>query len=285
MFGYVRPEKPDLLMRDFAAYKAVYCGLCKTIGSSCGQIPRLAVTYDMTFLSILLLALSPDSLEINQEGCILNPLKKKPVMVTEPVLEYAADLSCIFAWYSARDDARDEKPVRGRIQAALFSRSARKAIRRRPQISQKIEKDLLNLARLEKEPDPNLAADCFGSILKEVFLEGFDLVTRDREDREVTRLLLGDAAWALGRWVYLVDAADDLEEDRKKGSPNPLAALADQEGRDLAEKLLIQAEEAVDRNLALLAYEQLSGLVYNIVTIGLPATRQRVLAGQPLPAL
>ncbi|NLA95523.1 MAG: hypothetical protein GX838_01585 [Clostridiaceae bacterium] len=283
MFGYVRPEKPDLLIRDFTVYKAVYCGLCKSIGRRCGQIPRAAVTYDMTFLSLLLLALSPERITLNQESCVLNPFRKKPVAGSDPVLEFAADLSCLLAFYSAKDDAADDRPVRGRIATLLFSRSAGKVMRRYPELNAWIKEKLVRLNQLEKGDSIDETAACFGAILKRILLEGFALV--QREDDEVTALLLGEAAEALGRWVYLLDAIDDLELDGQKGNTNHFLALPKDEALLSAETKLIEAEAAVDSNLALLTYEQWGGLVYNIVTIGLPATRQRILAGEQLPAL
>ena len=284
MIGYVRPETPDLLIRDFTAYRAIYCGLCKSIGRRCGQIPRTAVTYDMTFLSLILLALSTEALAVKQESCVLNPLKKKPVLASSPVLEFAADLSCLLAFYSARDDAADDRPVRGRLKALLFRPSARKVMARHPELNTSIREALGRLSQLERGDSVEETADCFGSILKMIFLSGFSLLKREDESG-VMALLLGDAGQALGRWIYLMDAVDDLERDRKKGNPNHFLAMTRDEALVSARSLLIEAEETVDRNLALLSYEQLGGLAYIIVTIGLPATRQRVLAGERLPAL
>ena len=284
MFGYVRPEKPDLLMRDFAVYKSIYCGLCKAIGRRCGQIPRAAVTYDMTFFSLLLLALSPEALAIGEEGCVLNPVKKKPVMVSNPILEYAADLSCLLAWYSARDDAADDRPIRGREMTLLFSRSARKVIRRRSALNERIRLELERLNQAEQGDSIERTAACFGSLLKYVLQEGYTLLP-DSEDDGVSVLLLGDAAEALGRWVYLRDAVDDRERDLAKGNRNHLLAMDPGEARLLAEALLVEAEAIIDRNLALVDYERWGGRVYNLVTAGLPATRQRAMAGELLPAL
>ncbi len=284
MFGYVRPEKPDLLIRDFTAYKAIYCGLCKTIGRRCGQIPRAAVTYDMTFLSLLLLALSPQPLDLSLESCVLNPLKKKPVAGSCPVLDFAADLSCLLAFYSAKDDAADERPIRGRMATLLLARAARKAGRRHPELNTWIREKLELMKQSEQQDSLDETAALFGAMLKRIFLEGINLLQRE-DDQGVTALLLGDAAEALGRWVYLLDAIDDLEYDRKKRNRNHFLAMSEKEALMTARTLLIEAEEQVDRNLALLTYEQLGGLVYNIVTVGLPATRRRVLAGERLPVL
>ena len=127
MFGYVRPEKELLLMRDFNRYRSIYCGLCKTIKERYGNLPRLTVTYDMTFLATLLLSLSREDSEIVREGCLLNPMTKKAISKNHPALDFAADGSIILAYYSALDNAQDEKPVKGRFQSLLLKRSGEKS--------------------------------------------------------------------------------------------------------------------------------------------------------------
>lgn len=285
MFGYVRPEKPDLLIRDFTAYKAVYCGLCKAIGRRSGQLPRTAVTYDMTFLALVLLALAPQEPGVGEEACILNPLKKKPVMEAHPALDFAADMTALLAYYSAKDDAADDKPLRGRLQAAVFSPSARRAAGRHKDLDARIRQELSLLASLERSDRPLEAADAFGRLLAAVFREGYLTLERPLDDEGLTSYLLEEAGSALGRWIYLMDAIDDLEGDRKAKNPNPFLALSLEEARREAEILLVEAEETVDRYLALVSYERLGQLVYNIVSAGMPATRRRVLTGDRLPVL
>jgi hypothetical protein len=301
MFGYVRPEKPDLLMRDFALYKSIYCGLCKVIGKRIGQLQRFTVTFDMTFLSLLLLAFSTTEPVVKYEGCVLNPFKKKAIVAEHPVLDYTADLSCVFAYESMRDDAKDEKPIRGRALSLLLRRSANKVARERPALVSYTREKLSQLEAIEKGLTIHDPTDCFGDILARLFKDGFDMLVasevvskcdrvtvsndprwyESEQDADLYKTLLGDAGHALGRWVYLIDALDDLERDLAKNNWNPLSKL--ENGREVAEKRLIEAEETVDKNLALLTYERYGGLVYNIVTIGLPATRSRVMLGEPLP--
>lgn len=282
MFGYVRPEKGDLLVRDFTDYKAVYCGLCKALGKRCGQVMRSAVSYDMTFLALLLIALAPEDPLLNEEGCFLNPVKKKGIVKDHPALDFSADMTSLLAYYSAKDDAADEKPVKGRLMAAVFSPSARKAARRHPDLDREIRSHLTRLQDSEKGQDPLLAARPFGLLLQALFREGYRFLGLDDE---VSLHLLEEAGRALGTWVYLMDAIDDLEEDRRTGSPNPFLPRPLEEAQKLAEELLIEAEEEVDRYLALVTYERLGQLVYNIVVLGLPASRRCILAGESLPAL
>ncbi len=144
---------------------------------------------------------------------------------------------------------------------------------------------LAALNERESSDRPLEAASCFGEILRALFRQGFLCLGREDPDSDPTPHLLEEAAWALGRWVYLLDAIHDLEADRKAGSRNPFAGLPAEEARRLAAPLLIEAEERVDRHLALLTYERFGELVYNIVVVGMPATRNRVLSGERLPPL
>ncbi|HZK42508.1 MAG TPA: DUF5685 family protein, partial [Clostridia bacterium] len=212
-------------------------------------------------------------------------LKKRPVLETHPVLDFAADLTVILAYYSAKDDAADEKPLRGRLLAGLFSRPAGRARRCHVDLDRLIRQQLDRIDSLQKGDQPLEAAQAFGDLLKAVFGQGFEKLGRRDEDRDLTLHLLEEAGSALGRWVYLMDAIDDLAADRKAGNPNPFLALSDEEARLQAQDLLVEAEEALDRHLALVSYERLGQLVYNIVTLGIPATRRRILAGERLPAL
>lgn len=283
MFGYVRPEKELLLMRDFNRYRSIYCGLCKTIKERYGNLPRLTVTYDMTFLATLLLSLSREDSEIVREGCLLNPMTKKAISKNHPALDFAADGSIILAYYSALDNAQDEKPVKGRFQSLLLKRSGRKAGRLHPELSAKIEVILQELSEIEKGDYDPAAADIFGRLLAEVFTEGARLL--DHPDRELLIRVLPDVGFALGKWIYLLDAFDDREDDLHNKQWNPLLKFSEPDSRNFVEETLRECEEEVDRLLALLPYQRDGVIIGNIATIGLPGTRERVLAGNELPRI
>ena len=283
MFGYVRPEKELLLMRDFNRYRSIYCGLCKTIKERYGNLPRLTVTYDMTFLATLLLSLSREDSEIVREGCLLNPMTKKAISKNHPALDFAADGSIILAYYSALDNAQDEKPVKGRFQSLLLKRSGKKAGRLHPELSVKIEVILQELSEIEKGDYDPAAADIFGRLLAEVFTEGARIL--DHPDRELLIRVLPDVVFALGKWIYLLDAFDDREDDLHNKQWNPLLKFSEPDSRNFVEEILRECEEEVDRLLALLPYQRDGVIIGNIATIGLPGTRERVLAGNELPRI
>jgi len=283
MFGYVRPEKELLLMRDFNRYRSIYCGLCKTIKERYGNLPRLTVTYDMTFLATLLLSLSREDSEIVREGCLLNPMTKKAISKNHPALDFAADGSIILAYYSALDNAQDEKPVKGRFQSLLLKRSGEKVRRLHPELSVKIEVILQELSEIEKGDYDPAAADIFGRLLAEVFTEGARIL--DHPDRELLIRVLPDVGFALGKWIYLLDAFDDREDDLHNKQWNPLLKFSEPDSRNFVEEILRECEEEVDRLLALLPYQRDGVIIGNIATIGLPGTRERVLAGNELPRI
>lgn len=283
MFGYVRPEKELLLMRDFNRYRSIYCGLCKTIKERYGNLPRLTVTYDMTFLATLLLSLSREDSEIVREGCLLNPMTKKAISKNHPALDFAADGSIILAYYSALDNAQDEKPVKGRFQSLLLKRSGEKVRRLHPELSVKIEVILQELSEIEKGDYDPAAADIFGRLLAEVFAEGARLL--DHPDRELLIRVLPDVGFALGKWIYLLDAFDDREDDLHNKQWNPLLKFSEPDSRNFVEESLRECEEEIDRLLALLPYQRDGVIIGNIATIGLPGTRERVLAGNELPRI
>jgi hypothetical protein len=278
MFGYVRPFKPDLLVRELSRYQAVYCGICKQISQDYGQLPRLFVGYDLTLLAVLLLALGEDQPAEQLENCLTNPLRKRPVLRGSPVLEHAAALTVLMAYNKLKDDARDEHPVLGRAASLALTRAYRRARARFPAYEQILQVQLARLQALEKESPDFAAADIFGDLLGEVIQVAAPLATDAPAIREGLALF----GKQLGAWIYLLDAIDDREGVCNNGSWNPFSNLDPKAAGTLAEAMLIAHEEAMDRIAALLPYTRDAGLLGNIVTAGLPATRAAVMAGQRL---
>lgn len=281
MFGYVRPLKPELLVREFSRYKSIYCGICKQIGHDYGQLPRLVLGYDLTMLAVLLLSLSDKQPPDDPAGCIINPLARRPIARGGPVLELCAGLTILMAWHKAGDDVQDEKAWRGRLVQSVLYRAWRRASRRYPDYDQVIRVELANLRQREKgEPDPEASA-IFGRLLEKIFSLAAGLIVQEPE----IRAAIGLFGRHLGIWIYLLDAIDDLASDCNNGSWNPYSRLDAATARASAEAALLEQETAMDRIAALLPYQRDSGLLANIVIQGLPGTRQQVMAGQKLTRL
>ncbi|NLK02072.1 MAG: hypothetical protein GX314_03270 [Clostridiaceae bacterium] len=280
MFGYIRPDKPELLMREFARFRACYCGICKTISERHGQIPRLAVSYDLTFLALLLLALSADDAVVAPETCILNPFKKKPILRDHIALSFSADMAVLLTWLKAQDDAADEKKIRGRVLSLGLASAGKRVLTVYPELGETISCGIKELTAAETGiPDPAVA-EKFSSILAEIFAEGAQQVIPVLSDEIVQALTIAGAR--LGCWAYLIDAIDDLEKDLHNNEWNPFAGLSVEAAREQADSMLIIEEVELDRIFALLPYERDGTIIYNVIVRGLPAVRQTVMRGEKL---
>lgn len=286
MFGYIRPFKPELLIRQWTYYQSAYCGLCKQIGREYGQLPRLTVTYDLTFLVLLGMAFSEQPAMTNQAGCILNPVKKKTVMEGNSLLDFCADVSVLLAWYKGRDDKRDGNAIRGAAAGVAFRRAGTRAKLKRPELDSLISRNLADLTEIEKGKPDLMAAECFGNLLSGIFGLAIPLFF-DRHDEknkaqaDAVRLLGKD----LGRWIYLIDAIDDLSSDRDNGNWNPFLQMDRNDVQLKGSGLLAEIEESLDRTAALLEYRRDAGLVSNIIQLGLPSVREQIFGGCSLRRL
>ncbi len=281
MFGYVRPLKSELLLREFSRYRAVYCGICHSISSEYGQLPRLGTSYDLTFLALLLLALQKEEANLAKTGCILSPLQKRPYIAGGQVMSFCAALTVLLAWHKAQDQIRDKKPLGGHAARLAFGRAKKRAAGKYPELAAILAAGLQEQVELEKtEPSPE-AAVVFARTLEQVF----DLAAGLVYPKGRLRQALARLGFDLGRWIYLLDAIDDWQDDCDNNNWNPFAGHDLAGAKAEAEILLRQAEEALDRTAALLPYERDSGIMANLFTLGLPFVREQVLAGRPLEKL
>lgn len=215
MFGYVRPSLERLSEEDKARFGAAYCGLCRTLGERYGQAARMILNYDFTFLAILLWpGEEPEALH---RSCVAHPFAGRDYYPGNPALELAADESVILFWWQLRDALDD--PGKGKAKyraAALALKSAyRKARDRRPAFDAAAREQLERLRAMEEARCPSLdePADAFAKLLSAAAGEA---------DDPVKRRVLEQLLYHMGRWIYLVDAADDLAKDFVSGSYNPL---------------------------------------------------------------
>ena len=278
MFGYVRPYRGELKVRELEAYQSLYCGLCHTMGRRYGFLARFLLNYDFTFLAMLL---TPgENLPATERlRCVACPLRGKEVCPSNSGLEIAADESVILAYWKLRDTVLDgsfwERMAAGFL-SLLFRRSYRRAAARRPAFDQRVRDCLEELHRLEQEGSPSLdlTADTFARILCAAAPASGDTAA----DRAMEQLL-----YHVGRWIYLVDAWDDLEEDLASGAYNPIHARF--AGREREEQDYLRTTLRHSLNLALSAYELLdtgcwSGIVGNVLSLGLPAVEELCFRGE-----
>lgn len=216
MFGYVTVCEPELKMKDFRKYKAYYCGLCQTLKERYGGLGQMTLAYDMTFVIILLTSLYERELKSTTHRCKVHPVKKQ-MMLQNEFSEYAADMNLILAYYHLKDDWQDERKVSALLGTAALRKKAERAVRKYPRQCKVIRRELKELARYEAmdSRDIDATAGCFGRLMEEVLVYKKDMW-------EETLRAIG---FFLGKYIYIMDAYEDLEEDLKEGNYNPLKDL------------------------------------------------------------
>lgn len=212
MYGYIQICKPELKFREFDEYRTHYCGLCHSLRDHFGTIGQLFLSYDLTFLSLLLDSLYEPQSVISVSRCIAHPLKKQ-LYIHNEVTEYSADMCMLLAAYKLEDDWNDEGSYFKKIAGKLISGKNVKIREKYIKKVEIIENELKKLDSLEKDNcnNPEFTASCFGSILSEVFAFKDD-IWKDK---------LCELGFHLGRFIYIADAFDDLAKDKKKNCYNP----------------------------------------------------------------
>lgn len=220
MFGYVNVNQGELKVRELALYKSYYCGLCATLKKRHGHLGQLTLNYDTTFLAILLSALYESREHTSLHRCLLHPQKKRPLTQTS-YMAYAADMTIVLTYHQLRDHWSDEKKLSGLAGSRLLSPAYGRVERLYPRQCEAVASAIERLAALEaaQSEDIDAAAGCSGDMLREIFVK--------KEDQWSDRLrIIGSG---IGKFVYLMDAYEDLQEDIKKNRYNPLKRLAGQE--------------------------------------------------------
>ena len=220
MLGYVQVFKPDLKVREYEIYMGYYCGVCKYIGKEYGQLPRMALSYDAAFLALLLACVDEEPDAPVQEHCVAHHIKNKTI-IRNAAIEYAGDVMLILAWYKMLDDAHDEGKVYAKASTRLLRRLHKKLHKKYPALCDGIEINLAKLNGLEEEECANLdeAAESFSKIMEVIFEEGAKKLSPDSQDLHETFAKTG---YHMGKWIYLIDAVDDIDENIETGAYNPL---------------------------------------------------------------
>lgn len=212
MFGYVEANKPELKMREFARYKGYYCGLCRRLKKQHGVLGQITLTYDMTFLVILLSSLYEPRDKEERRRCLIHPMKKQ-YMVYNEITDYAADLNILLTYDHLKDDWEDEKKILAWLGTKAFSMKKKKIQKKYPRQAEVVDEALKTLSQREKEQcsDIDAAAQPFGKLMAELFVWKEDAFQN----------ILRSIGFYLGKFIYIMDAWMDREEDGKKGCYNP----------------------------------------------------------------
>ncbi|MBQ8596604.1 MAG: hypothetical protein IJ409_02320 [Lachnospiraceae bacterium] len=215
MFGYIIINKGDMKFKEFDVYHSYYCGLCQSLKERHGLSGQLTLSYDLTFLVMLLSSLYEPDTEEDEVKCIAHPFERHPVK-KNCFTEYCSDMNVLFSYYKCMDDWKDEKKVSRLACGKLLKKSYSKICSRYGEKAKKIDSLMreLSLQENKKNCDIDYMSGVFGEIMSEIFAYRKD----EWEDE------LRAVGNYLGKFIYLMDAYEDLEEDMKKGRYNPFSS-------------------------------------------------------------
>ena len=286
MFGYVRPFKSELLVREYDQYKAAYCQLCRALKEHYGRAASFTLSYDCTFYALLMLSTREARLSLHHGRCVMNPLKRCDFLESDgEAYHKAAALSVLLTYHKLRDNLEDDsffKSLGSRLFLPFVSRKARKAAEEYPFLAQEAQKAMDGQRQAEEnaggvdacaEPTANLLAALF----KELACDSLQGAALER------------FGYFLGRWVYLMDAADDLMDDLKEGAFNPFIPRLGLSGKtELTPQERKAADQACNQTLNATAAQMLLAfnlvelrnfgpILENVVTKGLPEIQREIL--------
>ncbi len=224
MFGYVVCNEPELRIREFRLYRSYYCGLCCDLKERYGRAGQITLSYDTTFLALLLTSLyEPSDTLYSKTKCIAHPFESHPTSRNE-YTRYAADINVILSYYSCIDDWNDEHSFKKKLLSLLLRGKSEKA---GALLEHKVEVICGQLDKLHKmeqsgEASIDAVSGCFGEIMAEIFAYKEDVWSKT----------LRSMGFYLGKFIYIMDAYDDIDKDAASGSYNPLLAQRDNDHFD-----------------------------------------------------
>ncbi|MGI6778320.1 MAG: DUF5685 family protein [Acetivibrionales bacterium] len=283
MFGYVLPEKPELKIREYEMFRAYYCGVCKSIGKRYGQISRLTLNYDSAFLAILISSVYQEKVNIKMERCIVHPVKKRYVVGKSEIIDYSSDINLLLAYYNLEDNWRDEKSVISGIGKLLLSTNFKKLREKYKEKCVIIEDRLKELEALEKEKCSSMdrAAEPFARLMEEVLL--YKPVCDSAETEKILRWI----GYNLGKWIYILDAYDDIEDNINNKAYNPLLYQYNYSGQEMGqfkgfikkdvEFNLLYTLDQISKAYELLEIKCNTGILENIIYMGMLRKTEKIL--------
>lgn len=277
MFGYIRTDTPYLYIKDQTLYRAMYCGVCKGISAVCGQTARMGLSYDVTFLSVLLHNIAGQDVKIEKSRCVTHLIGvKKPMAQVDEMTKQLGAVNTVLAYYKYTDDILDEG--KGRGKRFWFKKGWKRAKKAYPEIERIIKDNLAEQEKVERAQTDSIdrAADATANMLAELS----DYILEDKKTQFTHNLL-----YAIGKWIYLIDALDDYDEDVKKKTYNPFITSY---GYSDKQTLIKEKKEEIEYifhalfydirdNLANIPFRFNRDLSDNILLRGLPQETKRIM--------
>lgn len=254
MFGYITINKPELKIKDFEKYHSYYCGLCQALKKNHGVMGQATLTYDMTFLVVLLSGLYEPKEKAESHRCVAHPTKKHNMRMND-ISEYAADMNILLAYHNLMDDWVDDKHIGKLSLAKLMEKDYKRLKVKYPRQAQAVEKYMedLKLCEEKKETDIDLAAGLTGRMLGEIF------VYQEDEWAQTVRNL----GFYLGKFIYLCDAFEDMDKDRESGSYNPFLLQTEEiSAREVLNLMMAECAREFERLPVLMNADILRNILY-----------------------
>lgn len=262
MFGYIYVNEQELKLREFTEYRSFYCGLCENLHKRYGRTAQMMLNYDLTFLAILLTGLYEPETKTGERRCLPHPARKHRA-VSNQAVDYAADMCVLLSYQKLVDDWKDERKVISRAAAGRL-RSDYRALRREyPRQARAVEENirLLGEAERQQRKDLDYVAGLTGRFLAEIF------VWKEDEWQDELRAM----GFYLGKFIYLMDALEDVRRDKKKGNFNLFSDQGDvwsEEREPRTREILTAMMAEASRSFERLPVIQYAGILRNILYSG-----------------
>lgn len=279
MFGYVRTDTPYLYIKDDILYKAMYCGVCKGIAEVCGNVARMGLSYDVTFLSVLLHNVAGEDVKIEKSHCLTHCIRVREMANVDEMTRRIGVLNTILVYYKYTDDIADGDHGRGK--RLWFKKGFKRAKKKYPEIERIVRENLAAQERVEKAKTDSVdrAADATANMIA---------AFSDYVLGEKATIYTRNLCYALGKWIYLIDALDDYDKDVEKGAYNPFYLAYRKENR----KALLEGENGdevrfvfnaiffdIRENLSHIDFRFNRDLSDNVLLRGLPMMTNRIMSG------
>lgn len=276
MFGYVVVNKPELKIKDFDLYQSFYCGLCRSLHKEFGRFGQVSLNYDLTFLAILLSGLYEPQNEVVLEHCIIHPMSKH-AKVVNPYIEYAAEMTIVLTYLKCEDDWNDDRRYQSRLMLGMLKSKYERVRAKYPQKIKNITEalDAINTCEKQQVLDLDTLSSLFGKVMGEILAY----------QEDAWHSLLYETGDYLGRFIYIMDAYDDVEDDLKKQSFNPFVNEVKRENfdtyvKDILELMIANSADAFEM-LPILQYADiLRNIMYSGVWAKYEIVRKKRLGEQ-----
>ena len=273
VFGYIKPLKAELKVKEWEVYQGIYCGLCKQLASRYGLFARMTLNYEFVFLAVLDMALREERIQFCQQNCMAHPFRKRTCCMGNQSLELCCDVAMLLTCYKLEDDLHDEglaKRMAVRLVLPFARRDRKKAAACQPELAERIAQ----LMKRQQELEDRHCASVDEAAEPTALL--MEAVLGALSDDSMKKRTLQRLGYLLGRWVYLVDALDDWDEDVQKGRYNPFAEQTGQEPEECRQQRYQDARGTLYLTIAemrktydLLGIRSLDTILENVLDLGL----------------